>query len=172
MLRSICIKTRQYLEKQHFAKNTNCSLVAACSKPGPLHLAFNPRRPIAIIVTLNELSCTLARGLPLVLLFIWNTPECICYSTMPGQQRAKIWRRVLLWFLRRRKKSTRDYDGPTSGQVPLSQLATSEESVQVWLNPLLRQRRKAVCVMLMPPEYFHARPYPELLSVLSDSDLV
>ena len=79
----------------------------------------------------------------------------------------------MLCFLRRRKTEfTRADDGPTSRQVPLSQLATSEESVKVWLNPLLRQRRKAVCVMLMPPEYFHARPYLELLSLLSDIDLV
>ena len=159
MLRFICIKTRQYLEKQHFAKENK---PLPCSKPGPPHLAFDH----------NERSCTLARGLLLVLLFIWNTSDCIFYSTMPRPQRAKIWRRFLLWFLRRRKKSTRDYDGPTSREVPLSHLATSEGSVQVWFNPLLRQRRKAVCVMLMSPEYFYARPYLELLSVLSDIDLV
>ena len=151
MLRFICIKTRQYLEKQHFAKEKK---LLPCSKPVPLHLAFNH----------NKCSCALVRGLLLVLLFISNTSESIFYSTMSGPQRAKIWRRFLLWFLRRRKTEfSRDYDGPTSRQVPLSQLATSEESVQVWLNPLLRQRRKAVCVMLMPPEYFHARPYLELL---------
>lgn len=160
MLRFICIKTRQYLEKQHFAKENK---PLPCSKPGPPHLAFNH----------NERSCTLARGLLLVLLFIWNTSECIVYSTMPRSQRAKTWRRFLLCFLRRRKTEfTRDDDGSTSRQVPLSQLATREESVKVWLNPLLRQRRKAVCVMLMPPEYFHARPYLELLNVLSDIDLV
>ena len=160
MLRFICIKTRQYLEKQHFAKENK---PLPCSKPGPPHLAFNH----------NERSCTLARGLLLILLFIWNTSECIVYSTMPRPQRAKTWRRFLLCFLRRRKTEfTRDDDGPTSRQVPLSQLATSEESVQVWLNPLLRQRRKAVCIMLMQPEYFHARPYLELLSALSDIDLV
>lgn len=143
MLRFICIKTRQYLEKQHFAKEKK---LLPCSKPVPLHLAFNH----------NKCSCALVRGLLLVLLFISNTSESIFYSTMSGPQRAKIWRRFLLWFLRRRK----------------TELATSEESVQVWLNPLLRQRRKAVCVMLMPPEYFHARPYLELLSLLSDNDLV
>ena len=160
MLRFICIKTRQYLEKQHFTKENK---LLPCSKPGPPHLAFNH----------NERSCTLVRGLLLVLLFIWNTSECIVYSTMPRPQRAKTWRRFLLCFLRRRKTEfTRDDDGPTSRQVSLSQLATSEESVQVWLNPLLRQRRKAVCIMLMQPEYFHARPYLELLSVLSDIDLV
>ena len=160
MLRFICVKTRQYLEKQPFAKENK---PLPCSKPGPPHLAFNH----------NERSCTLARGLLLVLLFIWNTSECIVYSTMPRPQRAKTWRRFLLCFWRRRKSEfTRDDDGPTSRQVHLSQLATSEEGVKVWLNPLLRQRRKAVCVMLMPPEYFHARPYLELLSVLSDIDLV
>ena len=160
MLRFICIKTRQYLEKQHFTKENK---LLPCSKPGLPHLAFNH----------NERSCTLVRGLLLVLLFIWNTSECIVYSTMPRPQGAKTWRRFLLCFWRRRKSEfTRDDDGPTSRQVHLSQLATSEEGVKVWLNPLLRQRRKAVCVMLMPPEYFHARPYLELLSVLSDIDLV
>ena len=106
MFRFICIKTRQYLEKQHFAKENK---PLPCSKPGPPHLAFNH----------NERSCTLVRGLLLVLLFIWNTSECIDYSTMPRPQRAKTWRRFLLCFLRRRKTEfTRDDDGPTSRQVP------------------------------------------------------
>lgn len=39
MLRFICIKIRQYLEKQHFTKENK---PLPCSKPGPPHLAFNP----------------------------------------------------------------------------------------------------------------------------------
>lgn len=81
-----------------------------CSKPGPLHLTFNPKGQI--IVTLNKRSPLYSgTGITvlLVLLFIWNTSECIFYSAMPEPQRAKIWRRFLFWFLRRRKKFTRPY---------------------------------------------------------------
>ena len=116
MLRFICIETRRHLEKQHFAKNK----LLPCSKPGSLHLTVDPKGQI--IVTLNKRSPLYSgTGITvlLVLLFIWNTSECIFYSAMPEPQRAKIWRRFLLWFLRRRKKFTRDDDGPTSRQVPL-----------------------------------------------------
>ena len=79
-------------------------------------------------------------------------------------------RKALLTFFKRKKKAPRDCAPVRNGEIGATP-ARSEESLTISLEAP-RRRRNAICVMLMPAEYFVARPYLELLNTLVEAGLV
>ena len=76
----------------------------------------------------------------------------------------------MLSFFKRKKKGASDNCPVRNGEI-LATPARSKAETPTVLLEAPRQRRNAICVMLMPAEYFVARPYFELLNTLSETGL-